>query len=104
MRNVVQVAPEGKSYSVIDLDNMRTAQLQATMRESGRNEVYEAHVKVFVDLFEAEAKMATIEPYWAGIVGEQGKRDAVQHLRNEAKQRITLKAQIAAVEAAKRGK
>lgn len=98
MEGVVQENPAGMSYNVTDLERLRLTKLQEQMKASAK-EVYDAHVQIFVDLLDAQERMATIEPYWAGIVGEHGKRDAVEHLRQTAQQKRLAEKQLAAIKA-----
>jgi hypothetical protein len=101
MRNVVVQNPEDRSYNVSDLEQLRLSKLTESMKQSGREEIYEAHVQVYMNLLTAQEQMTGIEPYWAGIVGDNNKRDAANHLRQVATQRLLIEKQRAALGALK---
>lgn len=98
MEGVVQENPAGISVNVVDLEKMRLNKLHEQMKASAQ-EAYEAHVQIFSDLLDAQERMTTIEPYWAGIVGDHGKRDAVAHLRQTAELRRAEAKRVAAIKA-----
>lgn len=99
MHGVIQENPSGVSYNVTDLENLRLSKLHGSMRTSA-GEAYDAHIQIFMDLLDAQERMATIEPYWAGVVGDHNKRDAVAHLMNEAKRKRVEAQRTAAIRAA----